>query len=77
MISQKGRDVTHIHAPIGAPIGYSVSQKDARFAKLKNITDLLSNDRRGKIKNIDLKYFGNQASFMGPMCKDKKMQHPV
>ena len=39
--------------------------KDARFPKLKNIPDLLSDDKEGKIKNNDLKYFSNRASFMG------------
>ena len=45
---------------------YRVSQKDARFSKLKNIPDLLSDEKKGKIiENIDFLYFSNRASFMG------------
>ena len=43
-----------------------VSQKVARFSKIKNILDLLSDEKEGKIKeNIDFSYFSNRASFMG------------
>ena len=46
-------------------------KKDARFSKLKNIPDLLSDEKDGKImENIDFSYFSNRASFMGnPVCK--------
>ena len=39
---------------------------DARFSKMKNIPDLLSDERKGRIiENIDFKYLSNRASFMG------------
>ena len=39
---------------------------DARFSKMKNIPDLLSDERKGRIlENIDLKDLSNRASFMG------------
>ena len=39
-------------------------KKDARFLKLKNIPEPLSDDKECKIiENIDLKYFSNRASF--------------
>ena len=41
-------------------------KKDARFSKLENIPDLLSDEKDGKImENIDFSYFSNRASFMG------------
>ena len=41
-------------------------KKDTRFFKLKNISDLLSDENEGKIKdNIDFSYFSNRVSFMG------------
>ena len=45
-------------------------KKDARFSKLKNIPDILSDDKEGKItENIEYKYFSNRASFLGnPVC---------
>ena len=43
---------------------YRVSQKkDARFSKMKNMPDLLRDDREGKI--IDFKYLSNRASSKG------------
>ena len=46
-------------------------KKDARFSKLKNIPDLLSDAKDGrKMENIDFSYFSNRASFMGnPVCQ--------
>ena len=46
---------------------YRVSQKDACFLKLKNIPDLLSDEKESKImENIDFSHFSNSAaSFMG------------
>ena len=41
-------------------------EKDARFSKLKNISDLLCDDEEVKIKeNMDSKYVNNRASFLG------------
>ena len=40
-------------------------ENDASFTKLKNILNLLSYDREGKIiENIDFKYLSKRASFM-------------
>ena len=53
-------------------IKYRVSQKNARFSKIENITDLLSDDKKGKIiQNIDFYYFSNRASFLGNPVDDK------
>ena len=42
-----------------------IKKKDARFSKMKNMPDLLSDDRKGKIiENIDSKYLRNRASFL-------------
>ena len=39
------------------------------FSKIENISDLHSDDKEGKIlKNMDKKYFSNQASFFGKPC---------
>ena len=38
-------------------------KKDARFSKMKNMPDLLRDDREGKI--IDFKYLSNRASSKG------------
>ena len=41
-------------------------KKDARFSKIKNIPDLLSDDKEGKImRNSDFRYFSNRASSLG------------
>ena len=41
-------------------------KKGARFSNLKNIPDLLSDEKESKImENIDFSYFSNRASFMG------------
>ena len=41
-------------------------KKDARFSKLKNIPDLLSDEKDGKImENINFSHFSNRSSFMG------------
>ena len=40
-------------------------KKNARFSKMKNITDLLTDDKEGYIIwNIDFWYFSNRASFV-------------
>ena len=40
-------------------------KKTARFPKLENIPDLLSDEKEWKImENIDFTYFSNRASFM-------------
>ena len=42
---------------------HRVSKKDARFSKFKNIFDIFSDDREGKIiENIDCQYFSDRAS---------------
>ena len=46
-------------------------KKDARFSKLKNIPDQLSDDREGEMmENVDFKYSSNRASFMGNPVDD-------
>ena len=57
---------------------YRVSQKkDARFSKIKNIPDLLSDDNEGKLmRNIEFKYFSNRASFIvKPVSIHRCKQH--
>ena len=42
---------------------YNVPKKDARFLKIKDIANLLNDDKKGKIfKNIDYEYFSNHVS---------------
>ena len=45
--------------------------KKRPFLKVKDIANLLSDDKEGQIiKNIDFLYFSSRASFMGnPVCK--------
>ena len=63
--ARKIRKRSDIEMPLQRAI-YRVSKKDARFSKLKNIPNLLSDDReRNIIQNIDFSYFSNRASFMG------------
>ena len=41
-------------------------KKTPVFSKIKNVPDLLSDDKEGKIiYNIDFKHFSNRASFLG------------
>ena len=68
-ISEEGNaDLTsprHLISYTGFP------KKDARYPKLKNIPDLLSDEKESKImENIDSSYFSNQESLMGNPVAD-------
>ena len=54
--------VIHNHCSMSS----SFPINDARFSKMKNIPDHLSDERKGRIiENIDFKDLSNRASFMG------------
>ena len=62
--ARKIRKRSDIEMPLQRAI-YRVSKKHARFSKLKNIPNLLSDDKERKIiQNIDFSYFSNRVSFM-------------
>ena len=46
-------------------------KKDARFSKLKNIPDLLRDEKEGKImEHLDFSYLSIWASFMGNLVQN-------
>ena len=78
-ISEEGNaDLTsprHLFSYTGFP------KKDARYPKLKNIPDLLSDEKEGKLmENNDFSYLRYRASFMGnpvyQLCEHVKKYSP-
>ena len=46
-------------------VGTGFPKKDARFSKLKNVSGLLSDNKKGKIMEFQFQIFSNRVSFMG------------
>ena len=54
-----------LHTTVASVSSTGFPKKAARFSILKNIPDLLSDDRESKMLNTVFHYSSNRASFMG------------